>query len=320
MEKLDQQVDLVIRAAWAESTLRTRNSQWDRFIEFCKSNGLIPVPADPITVARFLVNLSKDCVFSTCNNYLSAIVSLHKFFGYDHSFRDYFVIKLVMQGLGRYLGKAVVQKRGLSTKNLSDIYDCLDFSDINIITQWSAIVLSFRTLLRKSNIVQTKLDDLGMVVCRSDVTHTPTGIILNVRKTKTLQKKEYVLQIPVDYVRQKRFCAASMLVTHLSRTRSVLDGPLFLLLKKGQWRPLLYSELLSFIKNCVQLIGLPPSEVGLHSLRRSGAAYLHNLGVSLIDIMNSGDWHSLAALAYLLSPLERKKEIESLVAADLSKI
>lgn len=320
MEKLDQQVDVIIRAAWADSTLKTCNSQWDRYIKFCRSNDLVPVPAIPTTVARFLVNLAKDCVYTTCNNYLSAIIALHKFFGYNDSFRDCFVIKLVMQGLGRYLGKTVIQKKGLTPENLAAISRLLDFSDVNNITKWAAIILSFRTLLRKSNIVQTKLNDLDMVVTRRDIDYTTQGIVIHVRKTKTLQKREYVLKIPVNYVRNKNFCAASMLLAHLERTNFTNNGPLFLIWKDKQWRPLLYKELLAFIKDCVSLIGMAPGDVGLHSLRRSGAAYLHSLGISLIDIMNAGDWHSLAALSYLLSPLERKMQIKTVVSGALDKL
>lgn len=192
--------------------------------------------------------------------------------------------------------------------------------DINVITMWSAVILSFRTLLRKSNIVQDKLNETGMVVLRSDVEFTTQGIILRVRKTKTIQRKEYVLEIPVNYSGNKTLCAASMLCTHLTRTDFTREGPLFLVYKNNHWRPLLYSDLLGFIKDCVKLIGLPPTEVGLHSLRRSGAAYLHSLGVSLIDIMNAGDWHSLAALSYLLSPLERKLKVETVVSTALGDL
>lgn len=175
MAKFDDQVEMMVRCAWAESTLKTRNSQWSRYIDFCKVNGLTPLPADSITVACSLVNLAKSCVYTTCNNYLSAIISLHKFFGYDSSFRDCFLVKLVMQGLGRSLGKAVMQKRGLTPQQLMSIYYKLDLRDVNVITMWSAIILSFRTLLRKSNIVQNKLDDTGMVVLRSDVKFTAQG-------------------------------------------------------------------------------------------------------------------------------------------------
>lgn len=65
---------------------------------------------------------------------------------------------------------------------------------------WTALILSFRTLLRKSNLVQTSYKDQGMVVMRSDVEFSDTGILLHVKKTKTIQCSERVLQIPVNYV------------------------------------------------------------------------------------------------------------------------
>lgn len=110
LEDIDRRLGLVIQSAWAESTLKTRNSQWSRFITFCYTNGMEPLPANVITVARFLIDLASTCAFSTCNNYLSAIVMLHKFFGYEVAFRDSFVIMLVLKGLGRKIGKQVSQK------------------------------------------------------------------------------------------------------------------------------------------------------------------------------------------------------------------
>lgn len=317
MAKVDTQVEVILRSAWADSTLRTRNSQWKNYIGFCHSNNLVPVPADVSTVARFLVNLAKTCVFSTCNNYLSSIITLHRFFGHERSFREYFVISMVMKGLGRHLGKTVHQKEGLTPLEFCQIHDRLDFSDVNVITMWAALMLSFRSLLRKSNIVQTVSGDMDMVLSRTDVEFTSKGIILHVRKTKTIQRREYVLRVPVYYIKTVSLCAASMLTTHLVRTDHIKEGPLFYLYKKGSWRPLLYSDLLKFLKQCVTLIGRRPEEVGLHSMRRSGAAFLHSIGVSLIDIMNAGDWKSLAALAYLISPMDRKIDIESRASAAL---
>lgn len=197
MEKLDAQMGLIIRSAWADSTLKTRNSQWSRFIQFCHINSLTPVPAETLTVARFIVNLGLTCVFSTCNNYVSAIVSLQRFFGYDPQLRESFLIQLVLKGLGRNLGKQVNQKIGLTPEQLLDIYKKLDFDNVNVLTKWAAIILAFRSLLRKSNIVPTTYKDQSMVLMRSDVQFTDRGLLLNVRKTKTLQKREYVLQIPV---------------------------------------------------------------------------------------------------------------------------
>lgn len=321
MVKLDQQLELVIRSAWAESTLKTRNSRWKRYIDFCQSNNLTPVPGDIITVARFLIHLASSCKYTTCNNYLSSIVGLHKFFGADSSFRESFVIQLVMKGLGRRLGKNVSQKIGLSPRQMIDIHNKLDFSEVNDITKWTALVLAFRTLLRKSNIVQTTYKDDSMIVLRSDVTFSSSGLLIKVRKTKTLQASEYVLEIPVSYTDCNGLCAASMLAAHFARTQHIRDGPLFFVVSnKGDWKPLLYNDLLKFLKTIVPIIGLSPQDLGLHSMRRARAAYLQSLGISLVDIMSCGDWRSLAALSYLITPLERKKDIEALVSASLKEL
>lgn len=115
-------------------------------------------------------------------------------------------------------------------------------------------MLSFHSLLRKSNIVQTVSGKMDMVISRSDVEFTPTSVILNVRKTKTLQRKEYVLQVPVNYLKTRKLCAASMLTTHLVRTDHIKEGSTFYLFKNGEWKPPLYAELLTFVKQCVGLI------------------------------------------------------------------
>lgn len=227
------------------------------------------MPASVITVARFLIHLGASCAYSTCNNYLSGIITLHKLMGHPSDFRDYFVIKLILKGLAKRLGTHVNQKIGLTPSDFKSIYAKLDFSDVNILTQWTALMFAFRTLLGKSNIVQEKLDDQGSVVDRSDVNFSSSGILLKFRKTKTIQSRDRVLEIPVSCVNNKCFDVVSMLSTHFYRTSQFIKGLLFYLHKKGVWRPLLYKELLSFLKRCVSSIGLNPEEVGLHSMRRS---------------------------------------------------
>lgn len=320
LAELDAELSQVIKSAWADSTLATRNSQWGRFIRFCKANSLTPVPASVITIARFLIHLGSTCAFSTCNNYLSGIITLHKFMGHQSDFRDYFVIKLVLKGLAKRLGTHVNQKIGLTPADLKAIYWKLDFSDINVLTKWAALIFAFRTLLRKSNVVPTKLNVNDMVVDRSDVIFSSTGAIISVRKTKTIQTQDYVLEIPLSYVDNQCFDIVSMLSTHFFRTPQFVQGPIFYLFSKGKWTPLLYKDLLDFLKFCVSLIQLNPNDVGLHSLRRSGAAFLQSINVSLVDIMNSGDWKSLAALNYLISPLSRKRVIEGQVVEQLLSV
>lgn len=222
LDELDNKMSDVIRAAWADTTLATRNSQWGRYIRFCKANGLQPVPGTVITVARFLIHLGSCCVFSTCNNYLSAIIALHKFIGYPSDYREYFVIKLVLKGLAKHLCPNVNQKIGLTPSIFKSIYDVLDFSDVNFLTKWAALIFSFRSLLRKSNVVQTSLKELSLVVDRSDIIFSPRGMLVKVRKPKTIQ-------CPVSYVSHLCFDIVSMLNAHFFRTPHFFTGPLFYL-------------------------------------------------------------------------------------------
>ena len=72
------------------------------------------------------------------------------------------------------------------------------------------------------------------------------------------------------------------------------------------------------MKRTVKVIGLDPEVVGLHSMRRSGASYLHRIGVPLQDIKCAGDWGSLAVLSYLVTPMDRKVVIEQFTSTSLA--
>ena len=97
IKQLDGEVSTIVSQAWADNTLKTRNSQWSKYFQFCIDYGFCALPAEPSTVVRFLVFLSRHCKYSTINNYLSAVNTLHKFYGHDIDFRQYYIIKLVSE-------------------------------------------------------------------------------------------------------------------------------------------------------------------------------------------------------------------------------
>ena len=315
--QLDADVSGAVASAWSSNTLSTRNSQWSRFLKFCAANTLTPLPASAHTVARFLVWQAKSSKFVTVNNYLSAIISLHRFYGHEVDFRNQFLIQLVLKGLKAQLGQETKQMQPLSVAQLNDIYIKLDKSvDLNL-TLWTAIILSFRTLLRKSNIVPDSPSSMSHVLRRKDVTFHSWGMMVHVHSTKTLRHKEEVLEIPVSYTGNQVFCAGTALRYHMERYPAAQDSPLLLKVGSNGLVPILYGELQKFIKTCVRSIGLDPDMYGSHSLRRSGALYLHSLGVPLEDIMCAGHWKSLAVLAYLATPPDRKRFIQDCVAVAL---
>ena len=125
---------------------------------------------------------------------------LHRFYGHDIDFRQFFVFKLVLKGLKSTLGDKVTQKIPLSVNELLKMYEQLDLSVELEQILWTIIIVSFRTLLRKSNLVPTLVGDLRHVVLRRDVDRYEWGILLRVGSTKTLQNNEYSLELPVHFV------------------------------------------------------------------------------------------------------------------------
>ena len=320
LPEVDKEVSAAIGSAWAPSTLRTRNSQWKRFISFCQENDLCPLPATPRTVSRFLVFQARSSKYVTVNNYLSAINRLHAFYGHTIDFRGFFLIKLVLAGIKRQLGDKSTQKIPLTPEQMINIHSKLDLSDDNIRSMWCALMLSFRSLLRKSNLVPDNASLSGHLIRRSDIEFTPTGMIIHVHSSKTLQYNDRVLDIPISTMSSPVFCVVTMMKEHFKSFEAGLEEPLFMKKSPKGVSPVLYADLLHFLKNCVSLIGLNPADVGLHSMRRSGAAFLHHIGTPLEDIRCIGDWRSLAVLSYLITPPHRMRDIEVKASTSLESV
>lgn len=317
LKALDKEISETISAAWAQTTKSTRSSQWKIYIEFCADNELNCLPASMTTVARFLMFKARSTKYSTLNNYLSAIISFHRYHGYDIDFRGSYFIKLVMEGLRQRLGDSVKQSESLTPCQLIEMSKFVRFHVQREFMLWGAIVLSFRSLLRKSNILQ---DSASMcsdhVIRRKDVEWTNYGCCLHVNSTKTLKYKDRVLDIPLQTLQDSPLCAVHYIRSSIDMYAGSPDDPIFIC----NGRPLLYKEGLDFIKSLVKKIGLDQKKVGFHSLRRSGARFLNEIGIPIADIKTVGDWRSLAVLTYLVSPLDRKVEIEHLSVKALDQL
>ena len=274
LRDLDREVSEIVSSAWSDNTLATRNSQWGRYLKFCADNHLTALPAVSSTVARFLVYLGRSVKYNTINNYLSAIVVLHKFYDYPADFRGSFYVQLALRGLKAKLGATPNQMVPLSPEQLLAAYRCIDTDNVDNLTMWAALIFSFRTLLRKSNLVPDSIGNSKHVVLRKHVTFEKWGMMVNVHSTKTLQCRERVLKVPVYYSGGSPLCAVTLLRQHWAFIPGHWDSAVFLKHHNGEIVPILYNELLAFLKRTVKVIGLDPEVVGLHSMRRSGASFL----------------------------------------------
>ena len=253
-------------------------------------------------------------------NYLSAVSLLHKLYGYDRSFMDDYVVKFTLTGLRRVLGDPAPLRPALHVQDLLAMYHQVQLNSRMDRAFWACIVLGFRSLLRKSNLVASSLTD-HHVIRRSAVSFFPWGMLLTISSTKTIQYRQRTITIPVTYAHGSPLCAVYWVQRHMldfpSQDR---DAPLFQMLKANGSRPMTYTALLKYLKDLLRASGLDTEQVGLHSLRRAGASYMHSMGLTLEDIRQVGDWNSLAALIYLARPLQGRIETDWRVSNSLRSL
>ena len=63
--------------------------------------------------------------------------------------------------------------------------------------------------------------------------------------------------------------------------------------------------------------GIDNDRAGMHSMRRAGALYMYNLGLTIEDIHQAGDWASMAALPYLTKPYQSRINTDLIVSKGL---
>ena len=307
--------------AWAPATWRLKASQWKRYIAFCTWLGVRVLPTDAVTLTRYAMYLSDCLKFRTIDNYISAVISLNRYFGHDiRGIRDDFYFSTTLLGLKRILGDPTPIRVTLSISDLFNMYRAVDTSDSNQCVMWSCLALSFRSLLRKSNLIpDTGSNPTGHYLRRKSVSFHDWGIMLRISSSKTIQHGQREHLVPITLTPGSPLCAATLVRLHWSDAPASPDSPAFLVTKGGSRTPLTYPALLKFTKKLIKSAGVNPERAGIHSLRRAGAVFLHESGVPLEDIRQVGDWASLTALIYLAKPMSARIDLDLTVSEALTK-
>ena len=114
-------------------------------------------------------------------------------------------MSLVISGLKNQLGVGVLQKRPLSLQQLLKMSSYVP-NDPTSRDMWVCLMLSFRSLLQKSNLLPGVRSDLH-ILRRQDVVFNEGRLLLTVYSSKTLKYKSNVLEIPVARVHNSPLCA-----------------------------------------------------------------------------------------------------------------
>lgn len=270
---------------------------------------MLPLPASVDVICLYITHLSYSLKYSSICNYLSAVLSLHNFFGYDAIAKNSFLVRCTLHGARRLLGDTVLSADPLLPKHLLELYKHLDKKSTVDLVFWTALCLGYRCLLRKSHFTKS-----NHTLQREDVSFTDYGILVTLRSSKTVQFRERVVTIPVIESPGSILCPVRWLRLYLKYVQVPLKGPLFVIPSTKKPLPYgLFARRLHSLIKAAELIGRFTS----HSLRRGCATYLSRLGLPLHDIKVYGDWRSLSVLLYLSGDVNTRLIKDRAVARSL---
>ncbi|MFH0980439.1 MAG: site-specific integrase [Planctomycetota bacterium] len=274
-------------ASKSARTLREYRSDWTRFLAWCGTEGLSPLPAEPRTVALFLcARADRGRKVSTIQRNLAAICEAHRLAGFSSPRSDP-AVRAVLQGIRRRLGVAPVQKAPLLVNDLRRAVESLPDSLIGKRDRL-LLLLGFAGAFRRSELVSLDVDDIKV---------TENGVEVRLRRSKTDQEGKGMLK-GIPYGSNLVTCPVRAYRAWVEAA-AIENGPVFRRLDRhGNLLPgrLSGRGVARVVKRAVSAAGLDPDCFSGHSLRAGLATSAARAGKTDRVIMRQTGHRSRATL------------------------
>lgn len=232
---LDERASAYIAKARAENTKKAYQSDWSDFEEWCHAHGLQSLPADTMTVVRYITDRAtnewskpvskgrgknkvlvqfKGLKAASIDRKLISIGKAHQFAGLKFD-RKHPALKELLSGIKREKGTQQSQKTPLLIDDLRLIFKNMK-DDLKGARDKALLLLGFVGALRRSEIVSLQHEDVKFV---------REGIEITLRKSKTDQEGRCDV-IPIPYGSHLLTCPIRALQKWLE-VSAITSGPLF---------------------------------------------------------------------------------------------
>lgn len=274
-----------------------------------------PLPCSSERVALYASWLARTLKYRSVLNYLSGLNFFLRQNGADAIRYDDFIIDATLKGIRREKGDTPRQAAPMLPGMLLRVFALLTLNSGHV--SWRAAMLcSFRALLRKSQVT-----DSDSALRRGDFRFFDWGMIIKIRRSKTIQFGERVLEIPVARCPNRALCAVYWTLRHFRELPADstelafrIPGP------GGGSTPMTYTAYQGMLKLFSNQAGLGEYYFTSHSLRRGGCTYLAMAGATIEEIKVRGDWASDTVYAYLKTPLQTRILNDVRVATSLLSV
>lgn len=220
--------------ARSENTRKNYMGAWNRFVKWCESEAVNPLPAEPWVVALYIQKLTDDGYKeSTLTTALSAIQAMHSDNGHPGSFFTHHLVKSTLTASKRTMandGRSVVAKPAVFSEQLMKDMLALCSPTMSGIRDKAMLALGFNTGMRASEISS---------LIPSDIVFDDHGMTVNIRRSKGDQfgngESFYVQALAPIH---SDVCAVHNMKRWLEARKGVeavllVDTPIFFALRKG---------------------------------------------------------------------------------------
>ena len=260
-----------ILAGVPKNTQRAYASDWSDFSGWCADKKCAPLPANPQAIVAYLSDQARDKKASTLRRRLAAIAKMHSIKGQPNPCSTE-IVKATMRGIEATLGTRTTGKAPVTHEALAKMIAGFgNRTDLDTLRSKALLLVGFAGAFRRSELCALQMTDL---------TWSPEGVVILVRKSKTDQRGEG-LQKAIPYVGGP-MCAAGALAAWV-RACGVGNGPVFRALGRDgtvSARAITDQSVALIVKGAAARVGIDPSTVAGHSLRAGHVTEARSRGVA----------------------------------------
>ena len=308
------------KATFSEGYRRNLATQWRSYFLFREHFKLIalPVHIDNLCLyAQFLARSFKTS--DAIQNYVNGVHLLHRFTGESFPLDQMWQVKLVLKGTAKLKSHTPRQALPITPGLLLEFLPFLELDNPIDATFWSLFLTAFFCMLRKSNIVSNSKFEFvpKKQLCRSDMLVESDFLIVHIKWSKTIQRGERSLEIPLPSLPRSPLCPVKAFRNMCQLVSAKDFHPAFAFPEKGSVVPVTYAQLQSFLRYLIKKTERDPSKYSSHSFRRGGASWAFHSNVPVDLIQVQGNWGSDAYKKYLDFEFSDRARVAGAIGAAL---
>ena len=283
------------------------------YVKFCTFYNLDMFPADILQERRYLQYLSEfHQSVDSSKSYVGGMRALHEMFGFKPPTAFNYLYQLTVNGIRRIKGHVVKQASPVTPELLPQIAERVNVNSQVQFTAWVAILSGFYLLFRKSNLVpdSSVLFDGHKQLTQQNFICMKDCYVARVYWAKNIQFHDRCLEIPMLPNPDLHLCLVFWLDHYFSAIPTRGRDPAFIVGRDtcddNLVLSLSYAQLTHWLRKWVEQVGYEKTLFSSHSLRRGGAQWAAQCGISHHVIKLIGDWKSQAYERYLNMTLQER--------------